>query len=244
MRSPWSAEGGRAGGPIAGEGLTDGRIAGRRSADGRGVDGRVTGRGWWHAGRRCRGVAALVLLVVLAGVVPAMVGLLAPAAALGSADARAGRLAAPPRTAATSPTGYLWPVGSEAGRPPVRRAFDPPAKPWLTGHRGVDLAAPAGAPVRAAGPGQVVFAGMVAGRPVVSVQHASGLRTTYEPVQPVVAAGDEVAAGDRIGTLAAEGSHCRQACLHWGARTSKRHYIDPLLLVAGEVQVRLYPLPP
>jgi hypothetical protein len=69
------------------------------------------------------------------------------------------------------------------------RRFDPPPRPWLPGHRGVDLAADPGAPVYAAGPGVVRFAGEVAGRGVVSVDHAGGLRTTYEPVTPAVTEG-------------------------------------------------------
>jgi murein DD-endopeptidase MepM/ murein hydrolase activator NlpD len=60
--------------------------------------------------------------------------------------------------------------------------------PFGPGHRGVDLAAVAGAPVLAAGAGTVVFAGTVAGRGVVSVDHSGGLRTTYEPVLPTVTA--------------------------------------------------------
>lgn len=181
-------------------------------------------------------------MVVFVAAVPTA-GILAPASALSGGGTRAETMTAPSPRAVASPGGYTWPVGSGGEPPPVRHAFDPPAEPWLAGHRGVDLAAAAGAPVRAAGSGEVVFAGMVAGRPVVSVQHSSGLRTTYEPVQATVAAGDVVAAGDQLGTLAAEGSHCRQACLHWGARTSERHYIDPLLLVAPDVVIRLYPVP-
>ena len=64
--------------------------------------------------------------------------------------------------------------------------FDPPAVVWGRGHRGVDLAAAEGAQIRSAAAGTVAFAGMVAGRPVVSIDHADGIRTTYEPVEPAV----------------------------------------------------------
>ena len=135
--------------------------------------------------------------------------------------------------------GYDWPV---AGDPPtVLRSFDPPARPWLPGHRGVDLAAAAGAPVRAAGAGTVAFAGPVAGRPVVSIQHSDGLRTTYEPVAPTVQAGDAVETGTVLGHLAEGGLHCATACLHWGVRTGDEAYLDPLVLLGAEVIVRLYP---
>ena len=115
------------------------------------------------------------------------------------------------------------------------RPFDPPAQPWLTGHRGVDLAAPPSTVVCSAGPGTVLFAGRVAGRGVVSVTHAGGLRTTYEPVTASVRAGQVVARGDPLGRL--EPGH---PGLHWGLRRGET-YLDPLMLL-GFGRVRLLPL--
>jgi murein DD-endopeptidase MepM/ murein hydrolase activator NlpD len=133
---------------------------------------------------------------------------------------------------------FRWPLD---GPPRVVRRFDPPAQRWLAGHRGVDLAGTPGATVRAAGAGKVRFAGLVAGRPVVSVDHAGGLRTTYEPVEPVVRVGDELAAGDPIGRLVGGHPGCPvPACLHWGLRRGDV-YLDPLALF-GLGQVRLLPL--
>ncbi|MEV4623672.1 M23 family metallopeptidase [Asanoa sp. NPDC049573] len=126
--------------------------------------------------------------------------------------------------------------------PPLRvtRRFDGPPRPWLPGHRGVDLASAFGATVWAAGAGEVVFAGPVAGRSVVSIQHAGGLRTTYEPLTPVVRRGDHIAAGDPIGTLDAGHAGCpAAACLHWGLRRDAE-YLDPLLLLG--FRVRLLPI--
>ncbi len=103
-------------------------------------------------------------------------------------------------------------------------------RPGAPGHRGVDLAGHARAPVRAALAGTVGFAGTVAGRGVVVVDHGAP-RTTYEPVAATVRAGDRVAAGDRIGRLQLVGSHCLpRACLHWGLRVGDA-YRDPLTLV-------------
>lgn len=133
---------------------------------------------------------------------------------------------------------FRWPL---AGPPQPVRRFDPPPQPWLPGHRGVDLAAAAGAEVRSAGPGVVLFAGTVAGRPVVTVGHADGLRTTYEPVRPRLAAGARVAAGTPIGTLLVGHPGCpAAACLHWGLRR-RTEYLDPLALL-GLGPVRLLPL--
>jgi murein DD-endopeptidase MepM/ murein hydrolase activator NlpD len=128
-----------------------------------------------------------------------------------------------------------------AGELRVTRPFDPPWGPYAPGHRGVDLAGAPGSPVVAAGDGVVVFAGMVAGRPVVSIDHPSGLRTTYEPVVPSVAAGQAVARGSRVGTLSGGHAGCPGvACLHWGLRRGGT-YLDPLLLLRPP-RVRLLPM--
>ncbi|WP_192579852.1 M23 family metallopeptidase [Micromonospora sp. AMSO31t] len=147
----------------------------------------------------------------------------------------------PGASVAGAPVGrFRWPL---AGTPRVTRRFDPPPEPWLPGHRGVDLAGTPDAQVRSAGAGVVLFAGTVAGRPVVTVGHADGLRTTYEPVLPGPAAGARVAAGTPIGLLSAGHPGCvAAACLHWGLRRGEE-YLDPLALL-GLGPVRLLPLDP
>ncbi|MGY1700118.1 murein hydrolase activator EnvC family protein [Geodermatophilus sp. SYSU D00766] len=158
--------------------------------------------------------------------------LVACAAALAPAGAAAGPavpVAAPP---------WVSPIGEP---PAVTRPFAPPPSPYGPGHRGADLAGAPGDVVRAAGDGVVVFAGMIAGRPVVSVDHAGGLRTTYEPVAPAVGAGQQVRRGDPLGTLAAGHEGCpAAACLHWGLRRGEV-YLDPLALPRPP-RVRLLPL--
>ncbi len=98
----------------------------------------------------------------------------------------------------------------------------------------------------AAGAGTVVFAGPVAGRGVVSIDHVGGLRTTYEPVSPIVRAGDIVARGQQIGTVSEHPGQSEQpgqsghpgctdclhsGVLHWGVRRGM-DYLDPLRLLA------------
>ena len=123
----------------------------------------------------------------------------------------------------------------------VVRPFEAPSHAYGPGHRGVDLGGAGGSPVLAAGDGVVVFAGMVAGRPVVSIDHANGLRTTYEPVNPSVGAGQTVARGSPIGTLAAGHQGCAaEACLHWGLRRGEI-YLDPLALLRPP-SIRLLPV--
>jgi murein DD-endopeptidase MepM/ murein hydrolase activator NlpD len=135
-----------------------------------------------------------------------------------------------------------WPLRP---RPAVLRTFDPPAVKWNRGHRGVDLSGTAGQTVYAAAEGTIVFAGQLAGRPVVSIAHPGGLRTTYEPVQAAVRVGQLVDAGTAVGTLVAGHPGCgAPACLHWGALwgpASRADYVDPLGLVVT-TRVRLKPL--
>ena len=155
--------------------------------------------------------------------------------------AAAAVLVPPPAVAEPAePAAAVW--ASPLGDPPsVPRPFEPPPSPYGPGHRGADLAGAPGAVVEAAGDGVVVFAGMVAGRPVVSVDHADGLRTTYEPVQPTVAAGQVVARGSALGTLLAGHEGCPvAACLHWGLRRGE-DYLDPLSLLEPP-EVRLLPM--
>jgi len=139
-----------------------------------------------------------------------------------------------------------WPL-----RPPpaVSRGFDAPSPDWNPGHRGVDLSGSPGQAVYAAGDATVVFAGTLAGRPVVSLAHPGGLRTSYEPVRAAVRAGERVGADTVIGSLLAGHVGCRAsgaggACLHWGALwgpASRAHYVDPLSLLKS-TPVRLKPL--
>ena len=130
-----------------------------------------------------------------------------------------------------------WPLRPQ---PTVVEHFDPPPTPYAAGHRGVDLSGRPGQTVRAALAGRVSYAGRLAGRGVVVVDHGP-TRTTYQPVAASVEVGDTVTAGAVIGRLEVAGSHCfPRACLHWGWVEGET-YLDPLRLV-GAGPVRLLPL--
>lgn len=92
--------------------------------------------------------------------------------------------------------------------------------------------------VRSPGDGTVVFAGLVAGREVMTVDLGGGFRTTLEPVHATVPVGERVTAGMVLGTVAV-GSHCATACLHWGLK-HQQTYLDPMRWREGAV-VRLLP---
>lgn len=168
----------------------------------------------------------------------------APAAAPGPAAAPVptGAWAGGPATPGAAAPRWRWPVSP---RPTVARPFDAPTSPWGRGHRGLDLAAAPGAPVLAVEAGTVTHAGTVAGRGTVTVLHADGLSSTYEPVAASVALGTRVAAGDVLGVLEdAPVAHCGVGrCLHLGARRPPA-YLDPLPLLTGGGRIRLMPLGP
>ena len=133
---------------------------------------------------------------------------------------------------------YVHPITGSRNATGIARGFDQPEHNWLPGHRGVDLFAPVGTTVLAAGDGVIAFAGTVAGTPIVSIDHPDGLRSTYQPVSASVTAGQEVTRGMPIGTLqaTADGS----AGLHWGILDGKDSYLNPLDLLTPP-RIRLKP---
>jgi len=132
----------------------------------------------------------------------------------------------------TAVSRWVWPIEPNHV---VVHGFDPPATRWSSGHRGVDIAAAVGTSVLAPTDGQVSFVGMVAGRPVLVLTHAGGLRSTFEPVSTTAAVGQLVRRGEAVGTVAAYPGHCAPAsCLHWGVLRGAT-YLDPLALLAGRV---------
>ena len=54
----------------------------------------------------------------------------------------------------------------------------------------------------------MVFAGRLVDRPVVSIAHPGGLRTSYEPVEAVVRAGQRVTAGTVLGDVGTGSPGC------------------------------------
>ncbi|MFC7340795.1 M23 family metallopeptidase [Saccharopolyspora griseoalba] len=160
----------------------------------------------------------------------ALIGAFAPAVAAG----HRGGDAADRGGAAAGVPALSWPLDPP---PAPVRPFEPPEHAYGPGHRGVDLAGASGQPVLAAADGVVVFAGRLADRELVSLEHTGGLRTSYEPVHPLVETGQRVSRGQPIGRL--QPGHCPEPCLHWGARVDDA-YVDPLGLLGGG-RVRLLP---
>ncbi|MGA8047200.1 MAG: M23 family metallopeptidase [Dermatophilaceae bacterium] len=132
---------------------------------------------------------------------------------------------------------WSWPLEPF---PAIRRAFDPPESRYGQGHRGVDLGAKDGQPVHVVDAGTVTHSGMVAGRGTVTVRHAGGLESTYEPLVDRVATGTVVQTGAVVGVVSGPGHCAGTACLHLGARLGE-DYLDPMLLL-GRVRIVLLPL--
>jgi murein DD-endopeptidase MepM/ murein hydrolase activator NlpD len=142
-----------------------------------------------------------------------------------------------PASAAGQHPAWAWPLEPV---PQVVRPFQPPTSPYGPGHRGVDLSGTFGQPVSSVAPGIVTFAGSVAGRGVVVVDHGV-LTSTYQPVNAMVSRGVHVGLGEPLGSLELVGSHCLpDACLHLGAKRGDT-YLDPLRLLPARA-VRLKPL--
>ena len=118
---------------------------------------------------------------------------------------------------------WIWPVDG-----PVLRSFDPPENPYGSGHRGIDVAAAPGTPVRAASAGVVAFAGPVGGRLFVTVDHGAGLESTYSFLESLtVRRGDPVARGQVIARSGSGHADATVPHLHFGVRLNDA-YLDPM----------------
>lgn len=170
------------------------------------------------------GVAATVLVLapVEGGLVPAPPGRPAPAAA--AVRASAAIPARPPAPAAART--WRAPLDGVLLRP-----FRVLQGRFAAGqHRGVDLAAAPGAPVRAACGGRVRFAGRVPGGGLTLSIRCGAVIATYQHLgATAVHRGDRVARGRHIATV----GHARpRPHLHLGARIAATGaYVDPLTLL-------------
>lgn len=144
------------------------------------------------------------------------------------------------RAGPTAPPAARWAWPLAPAPADVLRLFDDPER-YGPGHRGVDLRAEPGDPVFAVDAGIVRFSGMVAGRPVLSIQHNTGLISTYEPVESALAAGTAVAQGQQVGSVSTVIRHEPDGGLHLGARLGD-DYIDPLALLGAVPRAVLLPL--
>ncbi|GAA1691690.1 hypothetical protein GCM10009808_05850 [Microbacterium sediminicola] len=167
-------------------------------------------------------------LVAVSLIIVGMASGLTASAAAASAPTSASLTVTSSRSADAAFTdGWVWPAtGFRLARPYVA-----PAHRYGPGHRGIDLQLFEDLSVYAPAAGVVAFAGPVAGREVVTVDHGSGLVTSFEPVTAIVRIGDAVEAGERIGVLSS-GGHAGDGMVHVGLRLDGE-YLNPLVMLGG-----------
>ena len=172
------------------------------------------------------------MVVVAVGVTAAVGAAAGSTTAVGVASASVAAGAPRPLSAAVPTDGdrpgeaaapWVWPTGARE----VVRGWEQPSDEYAAGHRGIDVAAPLGTTAVAVADGTVTFAGPVAGRGVVTIDHGGGLVSTLDSVDPAVTAGATVGQGDPVGTVAVGHCPATAPCLHLGARVDGR-YVDPL----------------
>lgn len=120
---------------------------------------------------------------------------------------------------------WRWPL---SGTRAVLEPFRAPAHAYGAGHRGIDLVSSIEAIAVAPADGIIAFRGTVVDRPLLTITHADGLVTTFEPLRSALAPGDQVTAGQEIGVVDV-GGHTPRGALHVGVRRNGA-YLNPLLL--------------
>jgi murein DD-endopeptidase MepM/ murein hydrolase activator NlpD len=116
--------------------------------------------------------------------------------------------------------GFIWPVSG-----PVVSGF---GMRWGRLHAGVDIAVPAGTPIRAAAGGTVAIAGWMGGYgQYTCIQHGGGIATCYAHQSSIgVGVGTKVSQGQVIGSVGCTG-HCFGDHLHFEVRVGGSP-VDPM----------------
>ena len=204
-------------------------------------------------------VVVTALITVLAALAVAGTAGLPQIVVAGAVAAPAGPMAVdgpilPDGATSGPPSGEHWsrppvddsrPAAPNGCRHPWRRPVDaavtdpyrPPDRRYGPGNRGIEYGTEVGDPVIAVDAGVVVFAGPVAGAPVVVVDHGGGLRSSYvRLVEAEVARGEVVTARQLLARS--------DQRFHLGARRDG-DYLDPAdLLERTCAVVRLVPIRP
>src|SRR6218665_2186406 len=110
-----------------------------------------------------------------------------------SVAADTGLITASSANTATRTQTWAWPVPSPIH---ILEPFRAPLTRYTAGHRGVDLAAEVGGTITAPADGVVSFVGEVADKPVVAIEHGTGVVSAMEPVVAAGAPGTEKTPGE------------------------------------------------
>src|ERR687886_2738350 len=137
---------------------------------------------------------------------------------------------------------WTWPVDG-----PVLRPFVFGSEPYAAGqHRGIDIGASSGTPVRAAAGGVVSFAGTVPnGGKTVTIQTPTGYAVTLVHLGSIaVIRGTTIEEGATVGTVGPSGApDIPEPYVYLGIRVASddQGYLDPLLFLPPRAQL---PTPP
>lgn len=150
-------------------------------------------------------------------------------AQLDAEEAQIESLLAASGTAGPLPTGggqLAWPAAG-----PVTSGYGYRTHPIFGDsrlHTGIDIGAPYGAPVIAAGGGRVVYVGAMSGYGnVIVIDHGGGLATTYNHLSAFyVGSGQQVSRSSRIGAVGCTG-YCTGPHLHFEVRVNGSP-VDPM----------------
>ncbi|HSI81510.1 MAG TPA: peptidoglycan DD-metalloendopeptidase family protein [Solirubrobacterales bacterium] len=141
------------------------------------------------------------------------------AAAAASAPEPAAPLPAGPVQGAPSSSGFIWPVNG-----PVTSPFGPR---WGRMHEGIDIAVPAGTPIRAVKDGTIAFASATGGYGnYTCINHAGGIASCYAHQSSYAVTSGSVSQGQVIGYVGCTG-HCFGDHLHFEIRVNGTA-VDPL----------------
>jgi murein DD-endopeptidase MepM/ murein hydrolase activator NlpD len=144
------------------------------------------------------------------------------AAKLRAGESQASGVAAGSSSSSEAPSGsgFIWPLSA-----PITSPF---GMRWGTLHPGIDLGAPIGTPIHAAGSGTVVWCGWMSGYGnLVMIDHHNGLATVYGHQSRIaVGCNQQVTAGEVIGYVGSTG-YSTGPHLHFEVRLNGTP-VDPL----------------
>jgi hypothetical protein len=152
---------------------------------------------------------------------------------LGAAVALSVLLVAVNASEARAAPDWSWPVEGMV----ITHYSNDAANPYAGGvHRGIDIAAPVGAAVRAARAGVVTYAGRLGYSGLtVAVRTVDGYVTSYLHLSAArVRRGESIGGRDRLGEVGTTGRRSKpEPHLHFGVRVAgeEHHYVDPLSLL-------------
>ncbi len=127
----------------------------------------------------------------------------------------------------------------------LMRHYLQPTSDYSAGHRGVDYSVQIGDEVRAPADGVILFQRHLVDRDVITVAHASGITSEFEPACGLLPSGSSVRRGQPIGSVCSPDSgyswHCQtETCLHFSVRLNGK-YLSPLAFIGGLNPSRLLP---